>query len=197
MSSTQTKQKLPPLMLGAIGVVYGDIGTSPLYAIQATFSGTHPLPVMEANIFGVLSVLFWTIMLLVSFKYVALILRADNHGEGGSLALLALVSELTAQHPKIKWIVTVLGVFAAALFFGDGMITPAISVLSAVEGLDLVSHQFKIYILPVTILILTGLFFIQKRGTGTVGMAFGPIMVIWFVCLAVFGIIEIMQYPQV
>ncbi|MBI3479463.1 MAG: potassium transporter Kup [Nitrosomonadales bacterium] len=197
MSDTHTKQKLPSLILGAIGVVYGDIGTSPLYAIQATFTGTHSLPVVEANILGVLSIMFWTIMLLVSVKYVAIILRADNHGEGGSLALLALVGELAAQHPKLKWFVTVLGVFAAALFFGDGMITPAISVLSAVEGLDLVSHQFKNYILPITIIVLTGLFFIQKRGTGMVGMAFGPIMVFWFVCLSVFGIIGIMQSPQV
>ena len=184
-------------MLGAIGVVYGDIGTSPLYAIQATFAGAHPLPVVEANILGVLSVMFWTIMLLVSFKYVTIILRADNNGEGGSMALLALVGELTKQHPKIKWFITALGVFAAALFFGDGMITPAISVLSAVEGLDLVSHQFKSYILPITVVILTGLFFIQKRGTGMVGMAFGPVMVIWFGCLAAFGVISIAQYPQV
>jgi KUP system potassium uptake protein len=197
MSGASVKQKLPALILGAIGVVYGDIGTSPLYAIQATFTSPHPLPVVEANILGVLSVMFWTIMLLVSFKYVTIILRADNHGEGGSLALLALVSELTTQYPKIKWFVTALGVFAAALFFGDGMITPAISVLSAVEGLDLVSHQFKSYILPITVLILTGLFFIQKRGTSIVGMAFGPIMVIWFVCLSVFGIISIAQSPQV
>jgi KUP system potassium uptake protein len=197
VSSAQTKQKLSPLVLGAIGVVYGDIGTSPLYAIQATFAGPHPLPVIEANILGVLSVMFWTIMLLVSLKYVVIILRADNHGEGGSLALLALVSELVARHPKTKWFVTALGVFAAALFFGDGMITPAISVLSAVEGLNLVSHQFKSYILPITIIILTGLFFIQKRGTGTVGMAFGPIMIIWFVCLAVSGIISIAQSPQI
>jgi KUP system potassium uptake protein len=197
MSETQTKQKLPTLVLGAIGVVYGDIGTSPLYAIQATFTGPHPLPVVEANILGVLSVMFWTIMLLVSFKYVTIILRADNNGEGGSMALLALVGELTKRHPKIKWFATALGVFAAALFFGDGMITPAISVLSAVEGLDLVSHQFRIYILPITVLILTGLFFIQKRGTGMVGMAFGPIMVLWFVSLAVFGIISIAQTPQV
>jgi len=197
MSTTQTKQKLPPLALGAIGVVYGDIGTSPLYAIQATFAGAHPLPVVEANILGVLSVMFWTIMLLVSFKYVTIILRADNNGEGGSMALLALVGELTKQHPKIKWFITALGVFAAALFFGDGMITPAISVLSAVEGLDLVSHQFKSYILPITVVILTGLFFIQKRGTGMVGMAFGPVMVIWFGCLAAFGVISIAQYPQV
>ena len=197
MDSTQTKQKLPPLVLGAIGVVFGDIGTSPLYALQATFTGPHPLPVVEANILGVLSVMFWTIMLLVSLKYVVIIMRADNHGEGGSMALLALVSELTAQRPKMKWFVTALGVFAAALFYGDSMITPAISVLSAVEGLDLVSHQFKSYILPITVIVLTGLFFIQKRGTGTVGMAFGPIMIIWFGCLAVFGIISIAQSPQV
>ena len=141
--------------------------------------------------------MFWTIMLLVSFKYVVIMMRADNHGEGGSMALLALVSELTKQHPKIKWFVTALGVFAAALFFGDGMITPAISVLSAVEGLGLVSHQFSIFILPVTVLILTGLFFIQKRGTGMVGMAFGPIMVLWFISLAVFGVISIAQSPEI
>jgi KUP system potassium uptake protein len=197
MSGTQTKQKLSPLVLGAIGVVYGDIGTSPLYALQATFTGSHPLPVIEANIFGVLSVMFWTIMLLVSLKYVVIIMRADNHGEGGSLALLALVSEHTANRPKLKWFVTGLGVFAAALFYGDSMITPAISVLSAVEGLDLVSHQFKIYILPITVIVLTGLFFIQKRGTGAVGMAFGPIMIIWFTSLAAFGLMSIAQSPQI
>jgi len=197
MNDKQPKQKLPALMLGAIGVVYGDIGTSPLYAIQATFTGPHPLPVVEANIFGVLSVMFWTIMLLVSLKYVIIILRADNNGEGGSMALLALVGKLTKQHPKTKWFVTALGVFAAALFFGDGMITPAISVLSAVEGLDLVSHQFRIYILPITVVILTGLFFIQKRGTGMVGIAFGPIMVLWFGSLAAFGVISIALTPQI
>ena len=197
MSSTETKQKFSPLVLGAIGVVYGDIGTSPLYALQATFNGSHPLPVVEANILGVLSVMFWTIMLLVSLKYVIIMMRADNHGEGGSLALLALVSEMTSHQPRLKWFLTVLGVFAAALFYGDSMITPAISVLSAVEGLNLVSAQFKSYILPITIIVLTGLFFIQKRGTGTVGMAFGPIMIIWFACLAVFGLISIAHSPQV
>jgi KUP system potassium uptake protein len=197
MSISETKQKVSTLVLGAIGVVFGDIGTSPLYALQTTFSGAHSLPVVEANILGVLSVMFWTIMLLVSLKYVIIIMRADNHGEGGSLALLALVSELTTQHPKIKWFVTALGVFAAALFYGDGMITPAISVLSAVEGLDLVSHEFKSYILPITVIVLTGLFLIQKHGTNIVGMAFGPIMVFWFVCLAVFGLISIAQSPQV
>jgi KUP system potassium uptake protein len=124
-------------------------------------------------------------------------MRADNHGEGGSMALLALVGDLTTQYPKIKWVITALGVFAAALFYGDGMITPAISVLSAVEGLELVSHEFKNYILPVTLIILTGLFFIQKRGTGVVGMAFGPIMVVWFLCLAILGVLSIAQSPQV
>jgi KUP system potassium uptake protein len=197
MSEAQTKQKLPTLVLGALGVVYGDIGTSPLYALKETFAGHHPLPVVEANILGVLSVMFWTIMLLVSLKYVVIVMRADNRGEGGSMALLSLVSELTSQHPKTKWFVTALSVLAAALFFGDGMITPAISVLSAVEGLDVVSHQFSIYILPVTIIVLTGLFFIQKRGTSVVGMAFGPIMIVWFLSLAIFGMQAIAQSPQV
>lgn len=197
MSNTQTKQNLSTLALGAIGVVFGDIGTSPLYAIQTTFTGTTPLPVVEANILGVLSVMFWTIMILVSLKYVVIIMRADNHGEGGSLALLSLVSDLTAHNNKLKWFLTALGVSAAALFFGDGMITPAISVLSAVEGLDLISHQFKSYVLPINFVILTGLFFIQKRGTGTVGILFGPIMVFWFICLAILGVISIAQSPQV
>ena len=194
---SEIKQKLPTLVLGAIGVVFGDIGTSPLYALQTTFTGSAPLPVIETNILGVLSLMFWTIMLLVSLKYVTIIMRADNHGEGGSLALLSMVSELTSKSPKTKWFVTALGVFAAALFFGDGMITPAISVLSAVEGLDLVSHQFKVYILPITFIVLTGLFMIQKRGTATVGMAFGPIMILWFTCLSLFGLRSIMQSPQV
>jgi KUP system potassium uptake protein len=197
MSAGQSKQKLSTLVLGAIGVVYGDIGTSPLYALKETFAGHHPLPVVEANILGVLSVMFWTIMLLVSLKYVIVIMQADNRGEGGSLALLALVSELTAKRPKTKWFITVLGIFAAALFFGDSMITPAISVLSAVEGLDVISPQFKNLIQPITILVLTGLFFIQKRGTGVVGLAFGPIMIFWFLCLAGFGILSIINSPQV
>jgi KUP system potassium uptake protein len=191
------KARLSTMTLGAIGVVFGDIGTSPLYALQTTFSGPHPLPVVQANILGVLSVMFWTIMLLVSLKYVAIIMRADNHGEGGSLALLARVIELTKPYPRTRWILTALGLFAGALFYGDGMITPAISVLSAVEGLDLVSHEFKSYILPITLVVLTGLFFIQKRGTGVVGMAFGPIMVFWFLCLGALGLSAIAQNPQV
>ena len=197
MSASPIKQRLSTLMLGAIGVVYGDIGTSPLYAIQTTFTGAHPLTVGEANIMGVLSMMFWTIMLLVSLKYVVIIMRADNHGEGGSMALLAVVSDITSQYPRVKWFITILGLFAAALFYGDGMITPAISVLSAVEGLDLVSHEFKNYIIPITLVVLTGLFFIQKRGTGVVGIAFGPVMVVWFVILGVLGLLAIAQNPHV
>jgi len=197
MNHTHSKQKLSTLALGALGVVYGDIGTSPLYALKETFAGHHPLPVVEANIFGVLSVMFWTIMLLVSLKYVAIIMRADNNGEGGSLSLLALVGELTAKLPKTKWFVTVLGLFAAALFFGDSMITPAISVLSAVEGVGVISPQSTHYIMPATIVILTGLFLIQKHGTGLVGMAFGPIMILWFACLGTFGALSIMQSPHI
>lgn len=197
MSGHQTKQKLSTLVLGAIGVVYGDIGTSPLYALKETFAGHHPLPVIEANILGVLSIMFWTIMLLVSLKYVAIIMRADNRGEGGSLALLALVSELTKQNPKLSWIVMILGVFAAALFYGDSMITPAISVLSAVEGLDVVAPGLKSYVLPITVVILTALFFVQKHGTGRMGIAFGPIMILWFTVLGILGLISVAQHPHV
>src|SRR5512142_2180062 len=168
MSDTHVKQKLPALLLGAIGVVYGDIGTSPLYALKETFAGHHPLPVTEANVLGVLSVMFWTIMLLVSLKYVIVIMRADNRGEGGSLALLSLASELSSRSANTKWFIAILGVFAAALFYGDSMITPAISVLSAVEGLNVVAPQLGSYVLPVTIAVLTILFLVQKHGTGVV-----------------------------
>lgn len=197
MSDPQEKKKLPAMLLGAIGVVYGDIGTSPLYALKETFAGHHPLPLIEANVLGVLSVMFWTIMLLVSIKYVIVIMRADNRGEGGSLALLALVSEIIQDKPKTRWVITALGLFAAALFYGDSMITPAISVLSAVEGLNVVAPQFSNYIIPITIFILTVLFFVQKRGTGAVGMVFGPIMIAWFSCLGLLGLLSIVQSPDV
>jgi KUP system potassium uptake protein len=185
------------LLLGSLGVVFGDLGTSPLYALHTTFAGPHPIPVVADNILGVLSVMFWTIMLLVSLKYVIICMRADNHGEGGPLALLSLVNNLAFQNKKLKWCLTALGVFAAALFYGDCMITPAISVLSAIEGLDLVSYKLQGYVLPITFVILTGLFFIQKRGTSTVGILFGPFMVLWFICLAVFGVISIARSPEI
>ncbi len=191
-----SKQALPALTLGAIGVVFGDIGTSPLYALKEIFSGHHPIPVTPENILGMLSMIFWSIMLLVSLKYVAIIMRADNRGEGGSLALLALVTE-HAKNPRLAWVVTLLGIFAAALFYGDSMITPAISVLSAVEGMELITPGFTPYVIPITLVILTGLFFIQKRGTGTVGAFFGPIMTAWFGILGVLGVMQIAQNPSV
>ena len=190
------KQALPALTLGAIGVVFGDIGTSPLYALKEIFNGHHPIPVTPDNILGILSLVFWSIMALVSLKYVAIIMRADNRGEGGSLALLALVTE-RAKNPRLAWIVTLLGIFAAALFYGDSMITPAISVLSAVEGLELVAPTLKPYVIPITLAILTGLFLIQKHGTGAVGLAFGPVMTGWFGILAVLGVSHIVDNPAV
>jgi KUP system potassium uptake protein len=190
------RASLQTLVLGAVGVVFGDIGTSPLYALKETMAGHHPIEVAQANVLGVLSLVFWAVMLLVSAKYVALIMRADNRGEGGSLALLALVTGLT-KGSKWRPLVTVLGIFAAALFYGDSMITPAISVLSAVEGLELVTPAFKPYVIPITAAVLAALFWIQKRGTGTVGMLFGPIMVLWFLCLAVLGVLSIVQTPSV
>jgi KUP system potassium uptake protein len=191
-----SRQALPALTVSAIGVVFGDIGTSPLYAMKEIFNGHHPIPVTPENIFGILSMIFWSIMVLVSLKYVAVIMRADNKGEGGSLALLALVTE-RAKHSGMTWVITVLGIFAAALFYGDSMITPAISVLSAVEGLELITPTLKPYILPITLGVLTGLFFIQKRGTGTVGMLFGPVMIAWFAILGVLGAVEVATHPSI
>ncbi|WP_322517311.1 potassium transporter Kup [Rhodopseudomonas palustris] len=184
------------LLVSAVGVVFGDIGTSPLYAMKETFAGHHPIPVSPENIFGVLSLVFWTVMLLVTVKYVILIMRADNHGEGGSLALLALVTELTRGR-RVHYPLMLLGVIAAALFYGDSMITPAISVLSAVEGLEVVTPDLKAYVVPITAVVLTGLFAIQSRGTGLVGRLFGPVMCMWFVTLALLGIANIVRAPEV
>ena len=190
------KQALPALTVAAIGVVFGDIGTSPLYALKEIFNGHHPIPVTPENILGILSMVFWSIMALVSIKYVAIIMRADNRGEGGSLALLALVTE-RAKNPRLTWIITLLGIFAAALFYGDSMITPAISVLSAVEGVEIITPTLTPYVIPITLAILTFLFFIQKRGTGAVGLFFGPVMVIWFGILGLLGVLEIIDNPAV
>ena len=191
--SSHNKQALPAITVAAIGVVFGDIGTSPLYALKEIFNGHHPIPVTPENILGVLSLVFWAIIVLVTIKYVAIIMRADNRGEGGSLALLALVTE----RARLSWIITLLGIFAAALFYGDSMITPAISVLSAVEGMEIITPTLTPYVIPITLGILTGLFFIQKRGTGAVGIFFGPVMVAWFSILAVLGLIQIASNPAV
>ena len=184
------------LLISTIGVVFGDIGTSPLYALKETFAGHHPIAVTPENIFGVLSLVFWTVMLLVTVKYVIIIMRADNHGEGGSLALLALVTELTRGR-RVHYPLMMLGVIAAALFYGDSMITPAISVLSAVEGLEVITPDLKLYVVPITAVVLTGLFAIQSRGTGLVGRLFGPVMTMWFVTLAVLGVANIVRSPDV
>jgi KUP system potassium uptake protein len=190
------RQALPALTIGAIGVVYGDIGTSPIYAIKEIFNGHHPIPVTPDNVMGMLSIVFWAIMLVVSIKYVAVVMRADNKGEGGSLALLAMMTERT-QALGLTGIVTMLGIFAAGLFFGDSMITPAISVLSAVEGLEIVTPKFTPFVMPIALVILTGLFVIQKHGTSKVGMFFGPVMILWFSVLGLLGIVQIAQDPQI
>ena len=190
------KDGLAKLALSAIGVVFGDIGTSPLYAFRETFVGHHPLAVDNLHILGVLSLIFWSMMLVVTIKYVTIITRADNKGEGGSLALLALISSKLGEK---RWSmpIVLLGVFATALFYGDSMITPAISVLSAVEGLRVVSPAFGDLVIPVAVTILVCLFLIQRRGTAKVGMLFGPIMAVYFVTLAVLGVINILPRPDV
>jgi KUP system potassium uptake protein len=183
------------LALGAVGVVFGDIGTSPLYSLKEVFVGHHPLAVDKLHIYGALSLIFWSLVLIVTVKYVFLIMRADNKGEGGSLALFALVTRLTGA--KRGGALLMLGVIATALFFGDAMITPAISVLSAVEGLSIVDPGFTKFVLPISIAILIALFFFQSRGTDTVGKLFGPIVLVYFAALAVLGVMNITSYPQV
>ncbi len=185
------------LTLGALGVVFGDIGTSPLYAMKETFSGAHELAPAEANVYGVISLVFWAVTVIVSIKYVLLITRADNGGEGGIMALIALVQGCTLKSARSKYLLVALGVFGAALFYGDGMITPAISVLSAVEGLELVEPGLKDFVIPVTVAILATLFFIQRFGTGIVGRLFGPVMGAWFATLAVLGMIKVVGEPSI
>lgn len=191
------KQGLAKLALGAVGVVYGDIGTSPLYAVKETFTGHHPLAVDQLHIFGVISLMFWSLMLIVTLKYVLMILRADNNGEGGSLALLALIQRRTGTGKRWGPSLVILGVLATALFFGDCMVTPAISVLSAVEGLATVEDAFAAWVLPIAIAILVGLFWLQAVGTAKVGRVFGPIMLVYFLVLAGMGLAQITAQPEI
>ncbi|MBK7285067.1 MAG: KUP/HAK/KT family potassium transporter, partial [Sphingomonadales bacterium] len=187
---------LTKLVVGAVGVVFGDIGTSPIYAFRETFVGHHRLIVDQAHIYGVLSLIFWSMMIVVTFKYVTIIMRADNKGEGGSLALLALIN----RHSEgARWSapIVLLGVFATALFYGDSMITPAMSVLSASEGLAVVNSGFGPWVVPLSVGILVGLFTIQSRGTATVGAFFGPIMLLYFGAIAVLGTIQIVGNPGI
>jgi KUP system potassium uptake protein len=190
------RDPLPILMLGAIGVVYGDIGTSPLYTMKESFIGPHPMAVDRLHIFGVLSLIFWSLMLIVTIKYVAVAMRADNRGEGGSLALLALIQR---SLPGRKWTASLvtMGVLATCLFYGDAMITPALSVLSAVEGLTVVEASLQPLVIPISIGILVGLFLVQARGTSTVGKIFGPVVLIYMAVLATMGISNILDHPEV
>ena len=193
---SSSKSSLAALTLGAIGVVYGDIGTSVLYAIKEIFGSGH-VPFTHDNVYGVLSIVFWTLTVIVSLKYVTLVLRADNGGEGGLIAMLALASQAVKDRPELrKWLLAI-GIFGTSLFYGDGVITPAISVLSAVEGLEVVSPAFKQYVVPITLLVLFALFFVQKRGTGGIGKFFGPITVLWFVSIAVLAIPHILGHPEI
>ena len=184
------------LLIAAIGIVYGDIGTSPIYAFRETFAGHHPIPPDHLHIYGVLSLIFWSMMIVVTLKYVTVILRADNKGEGGSLALLALISR-EAQGKSWSIPIVMLGVFATALFYGDSMITPAMSVLSASEGLIVVNPAFEPLVLPISVTILFALFAFQSRGTARVGALFGPIMIVYFTTLALLGIHHILRAPEI
>lgn len=195
--SKHQRDSVAALTLGAIGVVYGDIGTSPLYTIKEIFGHHTGVPLDAAHLIGAVSVIFWGLMLIVTLKYVTLILRADNRGEGGIMALTALAAKAAGTTPLRRVILLLVGVLGAALFYGDSVITPAISVLSAVEGLEVISTQFKPYILPVSIGILIGLFAVQKHGTAVVGKFFGPVIVLWFLVLGVTGMIEIMKQPAI
>jgi KUP system potassium uptake protein len=197
MHDDLAKSSTSKLTLAALGVVYGDIGTSPLYAFKEAFAGAHAMALTEANVLATLSSLFWAIMLIVSLKYVWIVLRFSNEGEGGVLALTALAQRVTRQKPALAIAVIVAGIFAAALFYGDAIITPAISVLSAIEGLSVATPAFERWIEPITIGILIGLFMIQKHGTSSIGRLFGPITVIWFLTLAVLGVLSIVQNPVV
>jgi KUP system potassium uptake protein len=187
---------LAALTLGAVGVVYGDIGTSPLYALKEVFAHGH-VPLTPDNIYGVLSLVFWTLTVVVSLKYVMLILRADNNGEGGLIAMLALASQAVKERPALRRRLLLVGIFGTAIFFGDGVITPAISVLSAVEGLEVAAPALHRYVVPLTLLVLTVLFVFQRFGTGSVGRLFGPITVLWFVVLAALGLVHIVQNPAI
>ncbi len=185
------------MALGALGVVYGDIGTSPLYALKEVFGGTHhPVPINEPNVLGILSLVFWSLMLVVTVKYVIFIMRASNKGEGGIMALMALVvnSQPDARRARVLML---LGLAGAALFYGDGLITPAVSVLSAVEGLEVATPAFKPYVIPITLVVLAGLFTVQKWGTGRMGTLFGPVMAVWFAVIAWLGVVNIVHEPRV
>ena len=192
-----SSESLAALALGAVGVVYGDIGTSPLYTVKAVFTGSSGMPLTQVNVVGVVSVIFWALMIVVSLKYMILILRADNHGEGGIMALLALASSAVTKLPRLRHGLLLAGVFGAALFYGDGVITPAISVLSAVEGIEVAAPGLAPFVVLLTVIVLVVLFVFQRKGTTGVGRLFGPVMMIWFAVLALAGIQNVYAAPQI
>ncbi|MFY9509974.1 MAG: potassium transporter Kup [Rubrivivax sp.] len=194
--SHRTPAAIAALTLGALGVVYGDIGTSPLYALKEVFHAGHVAPTRD-NVLGVLSLIFWTMTVVVSLKYVLLILRADNNGEGGLIAMLALATTAVAERPQLRRTLMVVGMFGTAIFYGDGVITPAISVLSAVEGLEVVAPQLHSAVVPITLVVLTLLFAAQRFGTGGIGKAFGPVTLVWFFTLIALGLPQIIEHPGV
>jgi KUP system potassium uptake protein len=197
MTASNGNKGLGSITLAAIGVVYGDIGTSPLYAFREAFGGKHGIPLTADNVFAVLSMMFWAVTIIVSLKYVVLMLRFDNQGEGGVLALLSWAANTVRHKPALLWLVTVMGAFSASLFYGDAVITPAISVLSAVEGITVALPGAEHFVVPLALAVLIGLFAIQRRGTAVVGAFFGPIMIAWFVTLSVLGLASIVQTPQI
>ncbi|NCT98562.1 MAG: potassium transporter Kup [Comamonadaceae bacterium] len=194
--NSRAPSSLAALTLGAIGVVYGDIGTSVLYAVKEIFGSGH-VPFTHRNVYGVLSIIFWTLTTIVSLKYVVLVLRADNAGEGGLIAMLALAANAVKDKPALRRALMVIGIFGTSLFYGDGVITPAISVLSAVEGLTVISPALQHYVIPLTLLVLLVLFWVQKRGTGGIGRYFGPITLLWFLAVATLGVSHIVHHPEI
>lgn len=197
MSIQHTKSSLTALTVAAIGIVYGDIGTSPLYTMKEVFSKEHGLPLNEANIFGIVSLILWGLFIIVSVKYVTLILRADNRGEGGIMALTAMALESVGKSSRWHFLLFVLGLFGAALFYGDGVITPAISVLSAIEGLEVATPAFNPYVVPITLAVLIALYSLQSKGSASIGKWFGPIMMLWFFVLAAMGVYNILKLPAI
>ncbi|HEY3521344.1 MAG TPA: KUP/HAK/KT family potassium transporter, partial [Rhodanobacteraceae bacterium] len=196
-SGSKTQTALRTLVIGAVGVVFGDIGTSPLYTMKEAFYGPHGMPVSPVNVLGIVSLVAWSLVMVVAVKYVSFIMRADNKGEGGIMAMMALAQRASRGHPHMRRMVVLFAILGAALFYGDGVITPSISVLSAIEGLEVTAPTLDHYVVPLTVAVLLALFWFQKHGTGRVGSVFGPVMVLWFLTLGAIGIWNILQHPFV
>lgn len=191
------KSQQAALALAALGVVYGDIGTSPLYTMKEVFAGNHPIPLTPDNVLGILSLIVWSLIIIVSIKYVVFIMRADNRGEGGIMALIALALHDAKGNRRRERAIMIAGLLGAGMFYGDGMVTPAISVLSALEGLDVATPAFRPYVIPITLSVLFALFYTQRRGTASVGALFGPVMLLWFTALGILGLLGIVHNPTV